>query len=469
MTAKLQTIFWVAAVVCLGTLQFGYHISELNAPLDILSCSTNPPSPDCIIMSPQQIGLVTAGLSFGGMIAASYAGLAADKWGRKKLTLLSTFFFIVGPLFMANASEIGALLLGRILSGIGSGIAIVVTPLYLSEVAPRHLRGLLGSLCQTSVNIGIVLAQLMGFIFSGLVQWRYVLIVGTFLGIASLITAPSIEESPKWLVARGRSTEALTILERFRDGDRQEAEEDIDNWRVELRNVMIQSDSLLNPVVANSELLGQTNSPSLLDFLTLRTYRKPLIAILIIMCGQQFCGINAIMFYGISVLRQSFPRYSTAINISISVLNVIITIIAAPLIDKRGRKVLLKESVLGMTVGSALVATGMVGGWPLLTAFSTALFVASFAIGLGPIPFLMISEMVEPHCVGVAQSVGMTANWLSTFLVGFLFPTVHHFLGGFTFYMFTATGSLFLYLLERHVPETKDRSSFTQTWESLLT
>nr|SIP56015.1 putative Sugar Porter [Yarrowia alimentaria] len=448
-------IYWMAFVACLGTLQFGYHLAELNAPLDVIICHDK--TSDCIDLLPRDVGYVTAAFSVGGLISALLGGIAAAKYGPKKVTIFNTFSFILGPLFMANATNTNTLAFGRFVSGLGAGAAIVVTPLFLNEIAPHDLRGTFGALSQISVNVGIVSAQIAGLIISE--SWRYILIIGFFLGLANLALCAFIPESPKWLVSKGRSTEATATLARMRD-NRATAAREVEEWQKELQNVMFESDQLMAPANAPTHV----EVPSLLSFLTKKQYRKPLVAILIIMTAQQLCGINSIMFYGVSILGQILPRYSTLVNVFISVLGTVVTVAASKFIDVLGRKRLLLYSIFGMSVSALLVATGIINSWPVVSSIAAALFVVSFAIGLGPIPFLMVAELVEPNCVGVAQSVGMTSNWIVTFAVGYFFPMVNAALGGYTFYLFSAFGLLYLTLVAKLVPETKGKRNFTEVW-----
>ncbi|KAG5367919.1 putative metabolite transport protein [Yarrowia sp. C11] len=454
---RQDMIYWMAFVACLGTLQFGYHVAELNAPLDVIIC--HDAVTDCIDLDPRDVGYVTAAFSVGGLVSALLAGMAASKYGPKKVSLFNTLSFIAGPLFMANATNTNTLAFGRFVSGLGAGAAIVVTPLFLNEIAPYNLRGVFGALSQISVNVGIVSAQIAGLIISE--SWRYILIIGFFLGLINLASLAFIPESPKWLVSKNRATEATAILARLRD-NRATAAREVEEWQKELQNVMFESDQLMAPASAASA--NKVEPVSLSSFLTRKPYRKPLVAILIIMTAQQLCGINSIMFYGVSILGQIIPKYSTLVNVFISVLGTVVTVGASRFIDVLGRKRLLLYSIFGMSVSAALVATGIINSWPIVSSLSAALFVVSFAIGLGPIPFLMVSEMVEPNCVGVGQSVGMTSNWIVTFAVGYFFPIVNASLGGSTFYLFSLFGIAYLFLVVKFVPETKGKRNFTEVW-----
>jgi SP family facilitated glucose transporter-like MFS transporter 1 len=226
------------------------------------------------------------------------------------------------------------------------------------------------------------------------------------------------------------------------------------------------------PAAESEGLLGGSDEPvsshgevvSVMDFLTLPEYRPSLRAVIGVMAFQQFSGINAIVFYGVSILSASMPQYSKLINCFISVLNLVVTVGISPFVDRFGRRPLLLLSLLGMSVFSALLGISTLGHIPIGSSLSAALFVASFGIGLGPIPFLIISELAPAPAVGVAQSSGATANWIATFLVVFIFPYLDSSLGDYTFFVFTITGALGVLFIYRCVPETKHRASYREVW-----
>lgn len=309
---------------------------------------------------------------------------------------------------MALSSNVTHLQAGRFIAGLGAGSAIVVVPLYLNEISPPDLRGMLGFMNQFSINIGILLAQFLGLAYSNFEQWRYILFGGAVIASLEAVLLYFIPESPKWLVSAGRAEEGRRALQHLR-------------YSVDVENEF--------SVYSNEEDQGLLGNPgnvveartlkqvSILKFCTDKTYRPKLLAVSGVMAFQQLCGVNSIIFYGVSVLATLFPQLAPMLNCVISILNCVVTAYSSTIVDKYGRKVLLILSISGMTVTSALLGFGIIHTLPMLSAISAMLFVVSFAMGLGPIPFMVISELVPEVSVGAAQSVGTTINWLATFLV----------------------------------------------------
>lgn len=202
------------SVICLGSLQFGYHMAELNSPELVLSCKRSQPGPvpyrdsffgrngfkQCIPMTPDQIGLVTSIFSIGGLFGSFYVGHLADKYGRKKTSLLHCLLYIIGSTINSLSNTYASLLLGRFICGLGAGSALVITSIYINEVSPIETKGLLGSMNQFSINIGILFTQLLSLNWSNDNDWRWLLFMAAFIAVANVIVVSSyLNESPVWL------------------------------------------------------------------------------------------------------------------------------------------------------------------------------------------------------------------------------------------------------------------------------
>ncbi|KAK9470160.1 major facilitator superfamily domain-containing protein [Dipodascopsis tothii] len=538
------------AVVCLGALQFGYHLSELNAPEAYISCqvkyldaytdelygpadhfanstgghhefgvpgsSMHAAGPhgghhgsqsssglvDCIPMDANQIGLINSIFSIGGLLSATVAGRAADRFGRKGLTMVNCVSYIIGPVIMATATNFGVLMLGRFVSGIGSGAALIVIPMYLNEISPLELSGAVGAMCQLFVNIGILLAQVMGIFFSSFVGWRVILSGGGVIAVANLLLAPFCYESPKWMVLKNRTSEARRIIYKLRglgpetaDGVYADIELEIAAWRetavgtaaadadsldsiepvassygaiAPSKEALLDGDDLASISDRSAEPAGDFAKVSYREFLTSRRYRSPLVAVLLVLTAQQFCGINTMIFYGVTILRELFPTATVLINVLISTLNVLVNAAVSPFVDRVGRKPLIMASMLGMSVSAALLGIGILKNVNVLSAIAATVFVAMFSVGLGPIPFLIIPEFTDASSVGVAQSVGFTCNWVSIFIVGYLFPILNQAMGGAVFFLLAAIAASYFLASFKLVPETKGKTSMEQVWGDKL-
>lgn len=197
---------------------------------------------------------------------------------------------------------------------------------------------------------------------------------------------------------------------------------------------------------------------SLWEFITAKPYRKSLIAVIGIMLVQQLTGINAIVMYGVSVLSELIPERGAAlINVFISGINLLFTFLASRSFDAAGRKPFLLASLTGLGVNSLALGIGIIYHIPLLSAVATVLFVSSFSIGLGPIPWMVAAELVAFEASGAAQSISLSANWIGTFLVSFGFPVLAATgIGkGGMFLVFATIAAIGAVFVDRFIPETK--------------
>ena len=193
-------------------------------------------------------------------------------------------------------------------------------------------------------------------------------------------------------------------------------------------------------------------------------YRSAAIAVIMVMLAQQFTGINSIVMYGVSLLAGLLESNSALLNLAVSALNILVTAGCAPLADKLGRKACLLYSIAGMGISSLLLAIGIIKAIPVLSAVAVLMFVASFGVGLGPVPFILASELVGPDAVDATQSIALGANWISTFIVAQFFPLANAKLGGKVYFIFAAMAVFFFAFISWYVPETKGKRNADEVW-----
>lgn len=193
-------------------------------------------------------------------------------------------------------------------------------------------------------------------------------------------------------------------------------------------------------------------------------YKKAAIAVIMVMLAQQFSGINSIVMYGVSLLAGLLESNSALLNLAVSAINIVITAGGAPLPDKFGRKPCLLGSIAGMGISALLLAIGIMKSVPVLSALAVLFFVSSFALGLGPVPFILASELVGPEAVDATQSIALGANWIATFIVAQFFPLLSAQLGGKVYLIFAALSAFFFGFLSWYVPETKGRKNADEVW-----
>ncbi|KAI0462063.1 hypothetical protein LJB42_004668 [Komagataella kurtzmanii] len=454
---------------CLSSVQYGYHMSELNAPESVYTCRTPITGPhedyskswfgrhgykSCIPLDVNQIGIVTSIFTIGGLLGSLYAGQLSENIGRKKMFTANSLVFAVGSLLESLSNTYGQLLCGRLLSGIGAGSGIVVSALYINEVSPIELRGLLGSMNQIFINVGILLTQLLAIGWTNDEQWRYILVTAFVIAIVNFVASNFALESPKWLaIESSNSREALAVLFQLRNGDLNRCQEEITSW--EREKLSRERYIAENPEQANL---------SLISYLTSSKYSRSRRNVTFIMVGQQFCGINSIIFYGVKVLVSLFPAGALAINCLISLLNLTVTGTASLFMDRWGRKPLLLTSATLMGISSVAMAVGIINSVAVLSVLATFLYVGSFAVAIGPIPFLIVSEISQQEVRGIAQSWGTAANWIATFAIGYLFPIVNEYIGGYVYFIFAFMCFLFGYYTYLYIPETKGKGTYKEVW-----
>lgn len=464
---------YVLLVATLGPLLFGFHLAELNAPEDVIRCKADSLSaqavglPRCILMSPTQWGVVGSMYTLGGLFGALSAGPLAGRYGRSRTMQLTTVFFSAGPIFEALSPTIGVLALGRLISGVGAGASVVVVPIYIAEIAPPAERGFFGALTQIMCNVGILLTQLLGYFLSHGQYWRIILASAGAIGAAQSAGLLFAVESPKYLAEHGDVVEAKRALRKIR-GNAHDVDGEMHSWDVDETGEGNDEEEALLRSEGRSPVprRGRENEESLSIMQVLRhpDYYKAAIAVIMIMLAQQLSGINSIVMYGVSLLADLLKSNSALLNLLVSAVNIVVTAAGAPLVEKLGRKTCLLNSLAGMGITSLLLAIGILKSISVLSAIAVLLFVSSFALGLGPIPFILSSELVGPEAVAATQSIALAANWIATFLVAQFFPLASAVLHGKVYFVFAALSAFFFVFISWYVPETKGKKSADEVW-----
>ncbi|KAF2652755.1 hypothetical protein K491DRAFT_706219 [Lophiostoma macrostomum CBS 122681] len=468
---------YVLFIATLGPLLFGFHLAELNAPEDVIRCkkdalrATAANLPQCMQMTPTQWGVVGSMYTLGGFIGALAAGPAAGRYGRRRAMQLTTIFFTLGPVFEALSPNIGVLAFGRVISGVGAGASVVVVPIYISEIAPPAEKGFFGAFTQVMCNVGILVAQLLGYFLSKGQYWRIILAAGGLIGVGQSIGLLLSVESPKFLADCGEPIKAKRILRRIR-GDKFDIDEEVKGWGVESNEEIDDEEQTLlqneDHMSRHSDTAGSKRNIAKEDALTILQvlrhpeYNKAAIAVVAVMVAQQLSGINSIVMYGVSLLAGLLESNSALLNLAVSAINIVVTAGCAPLVDKLGRKTCLLNSLIGMGTSSLLLAVGIMRSIPILSAVAVLLFVSSFALGLGPVPFILASELVGPDAVGATQSIALGANWIATFVVAQFFPLASAVLHGKVYFIFAALSAVFAVFIAWFVPETKGKKSIDE-------
>ncbi|KAI0340688.1 general substrate transporter [Trametopsis cervina] len=464
--ANTQAFTAYGWTVCLWVLvtsfQYGYHISALNQIQAVLTCRGSDPEneipshyglPTCIPMSEATFSLVTSVYTVGGLLGSLFANVVMDRWGRKGAVRVSAATFTVGSAVMGVASTLSALILGRALVGVGAGVGLCVGPIYISEIAPPKIQGAVGVLTQFAIVVGIMITQAMGLQLATPHEWRTVLLFSSALCIVQLLASPLIVESPSWLHRHGLLQEKAAASRKL--------------WTLsQAPRRLPESGDSQDPLLADLEADEEDDDTkdaeehqaavSLPQLLTAPELRKPLVIVCFAMLCQQLSGVNAVLYYSNDILSKALPDLGPYISLGITIVNVFMTFPPIFLIERLGRKTLLSISAGGAILSLVGVGLGLNAGVVALASVAILTFVASFAIGIGPVPFVMIPEVSPKHAVSALSSVGLSLNWIANFLVGLVFLPLRHLLAhgdpnkeGRIFYLFAAMLAFCTFVLFR--------------------
>jgi MFS transporter, SP family, galactose:H+ symporter len=398
---------WGAIAATAGFV-FGYQLAVISGALLFIR--------DDFDLGAFEQGALVGGLLLAAMVGSLLAGRLADVLGRRRTLLVVAAIFIAGTVLEVVAPSFAVLLAARALVGVGVGAASSTVPLYLSELAPPDARGRLVTLNQLMVTSGILVGYLVDLALSGSGSWRAMFAVGMLPALVLFVGMLQAPESPVWLEARRRS-----------GGQRTEA----DAWRL------------------------------------LKGSARPALAIgVVLAAAQQFAGINAVIAYSPSIMQSATgggASSSILYSVVIGAINFAATVVSFRLIDRLGRRTLLTASLIGMFASLLLlglafaVPHGAALRWLALTGLVT--YVAAFAVGLGPVFWVLIGEIFPDRARAAGASVSSAVNWFSAFVVGFGFLAVADAIGeGLTFWVLAAVCALTLVFTTRYVPETKGRS-----------
>lgn len=370
--------------------------------------------------------------------------------------MLCALPFVLGFTLIISAQNVWMLLGGRVLSGLASGVTSLVVPVYISETSHSRVRGALGSCVQLMVVTGIVGAYFAGM----MVGWRWLAVVCSVPPVLMLMLVCFMPETPRYLINQERPAEAMAAL-RFLRGP------DVDHeW--EYRQIEASGEQ-------------QVGGLKMEDFREASIY-KPFLLGVLLMIFQQASGINAIMFYADMIFEEANFKNSSLAAVIVGLVQVLVTAVAALIMDRAGRKVLLLLSGVIMAVSTTLfgvyfrigvthmnnssglmspmhMVDGPADPWAWLALLSMGLFIAGFAIGWGPIPWLLMSEIFPLRARGVASGVCVVTNWGCAFLVTKIFHELLDLLtpSG-TFWLFAAFCGLNVLFTVLCVPETKGKT-----------
>jgi MFS transporter, SP family, galactose:H+ symporter len=425
-------VLLVASVAALGGLLFGYDTGVISGAILFIT-------KDFALSTHLQEFTISVVL-LGCMVGAAISGGIADRIGRRLTLFTAGIVFIAGALVSAVAPNETVLLVGRAIVGIAIGFSSVVAPLYISEVAPAGVRGALVSLYQFAITVGILAAYIVDYGFAGSGQWRWMLGLGFVPSLVLVGGMLFVPESPRFLFKSGNDAGARDELGRMYEDPVEIAAEE-DSIRASLQVRAASWEAFRAPLIRRALFIGVS------------------LAVL-----QQVTGINTVIYYGPQILKMAGIGSNSASILAealVGTVNCLMTLIAIFFVDRIGRKPLLYAGLAGMFVSLSALAYAFAqphlsGSLSVIALGSMMLYVGCFAFSLGPIVWLLISEIFPLPARGLGMSLSTLANWVGNFLVSQFFLTMIQKLGTpVTFGTYALLCIVTFLFVRSMVPETK--------------
>lgn len=430
----------------LGGLLFGYDTAVISGAIGFLETKFS--------LDVNQKGFAVSSAIFGCILGVAVSGNLADKVGRKNSLLLTALLFLISAIASAIAYSYIFFVVARIIGGIGVGAASMLSPLYISEISPANKRGTLVTLYQLAIVLGINIvfffnykvAQYSTEAWNVDFGWRYMVgseVVPAMLFFIALLIVP---ESPRWLLKKGREEEALNVLTKV--NTEEQAKKVLQDIDLALKKEKGTFKELFEPGLRMAMLIG-----------------------IILALFSQITGINSIMYYAPEILKSAGFGVDSALmqTVIIGVVNTIFTFVAIKYIDDLGRRTLLLWGASGMVL--CLFGIGLLyqlaftdGPWLLILILG---FVGCFAMSLGPIPWVIISEIFPTKMRGTAMSLAIVVLWVGVVIISQFTPVLLKMGESITFWIFMINAILFLIFTVRFIPETKGKTleEIEQYWK----
>ena len=426
-TDKNQLLIFSTAAA-LGGLLFGFDTGVISGAIHFIKIEFN--------LNAYQEGFAVSNLMVACVIGALLAGPIADWTGRKKVLILCAVLFTVSAILSALPRSFTELVIARFIGGMGVGMASVVSPMYIAEISPAKIRGRLVALNQLAIVVGILLSYLSNWLLvdTGINNWRYMLVAEILPAITFLVGLFFIPESPRWLTKEGLEKEALDVL----------------NVVAGAANADHELQEVKKSLAEKSTSLKELLHPSL---------RRVLIVGILFSLFAHITGIDTIIYYGPIIFLESGFKTDSALlaSVMIGITNLIFTFVGMAMVDKAGRKFLLLVGLAGMGISMTLVGLCMQSDmisakWTLLWIMT---YIASFAMSIGVVIWVYLSEIYPTRVRGQALSVATMVLWLGNVILTQLFPVMMERFGGGTFYIFSFICLLAFIFTWTMVKETK--------------
>lgn len=426
-------LIMVTFAAALGGLLFGFDTAVISGVVPFIK--------NYFKLDDITLGWAVSSILVGCVFGVLLSGKPADIFGRRKTLLIASLLFFISAIGSALSEHLYVFIIFRFIGGIAVGTASTLSPMYISEISPAGKRGSLVSLNQLTIVIGILVAFFSNYLLvnTGVNNWRWMLAVMGMPALLFFVTLLFIPESPRWLAQKGKNDVAFKILER------------INGTKVaEFEMQSIKGSIVLEAKGSLKEVFSKEISPLIWIGIVVAVF-------------SQVTGINSIMYYAPMIFAKTGIKVNNALmqTIAVGSVNLLFTFVAIKYIDKFGRKPLLIAGSIGMAISLFVLANAFYrhefGGY-LILAF-VLIYIASFAMSLGPVTWVFVAEIYPNRIRSEAMSVAVVFLWAAVFLVTFTFPYLLNVFGGGTaFLIFGFMCVIYLVFLFMKIPETKGKS-----------
>ncbi|SIN75318.1 sugar porter family MFS transporter [Chitinophaga niabensis] len=416
-------IIGISFISALGGYLFGFDFAVISGALPFLR--------EAFGLNAWWEGFLTGSLALGCMVGCLAAGKLADRYGRKPGLILAALIFTLSSLGMAWSNSLTVFVCMRFAAGIGVGMASILSPLYIAEVSPAHVRGRNVSINQLTIVIGILITNLVNYTLAdkGAEAWRWMFGLGAVPSAIFLLGVLWLPESPRWLIGKGKTAEAKKILAKIGNED-----------------VIIERPSEKPSYKAVFE---KAVRPAVVIGITLAVF-------------QQLCGINIVFNYTSTIFASVGADLNSQLfeTITIGVVNLVFTLVAMWQVDKLGRRPLMLIGSAGLSVVYIILASLLQNQLDVrLVSFFVMLAIALYATSLAPVTWVLISEIFPNHIRGLASSIAVVSLWGAYFILVFTFPILAEQLGTYgPFYLYAGICALGFLFIRSKVKETKGQS-----------
>lgn len=438
---SLRTMTFISTF---GGLLFGYDTGVINGALPYMARQ------DQLNLNPFTEGLVASSLLLGAAFGAIIGGRMSDRHGRRKNILYLAVLFLIATIGCTFAPNTLTMIAFRVLLGLAVGGASVTVPAFLAEMSPAEHRGRI----VTRNELMIVTGQLLAFVFNAILAstlgdtghvWRYMLVIASLPAVVLWFGMLIVPESPRWLASKGRFGDALRVLTQIREENRAKSE--------------------LNEIETAIKKGSMVKRATIKDF-SIPWVRRILLLGIGIAIVNQISGVNSIMYYGTQILQESGFTTEAAVvaNVANGIISVLAAIVGIWLLGKVDRRPMLLVGLTGTTISLLLIGSVSIllegsAILPFVVLSLTVLFLAFMQGAIGPVTWLMLSEIFPLKLRGLGMGFSVFFNWMTNFMIGLTFPVFLRSIGmSTTFFVFVALGLMAIAFVKKYLPETRGRT-----------